>query len=184
MYILQYELGGVSDIHEACPSAQELWRREGVARDRPRLRESNQIKELRCKVRCAVDEPSRVPLLAELVAARRHLSCTFRRLHQVNKFSIGAGIVKRKKLYNISSMINPGSETESSVNSSSSSSSIRPVAPSSDPSDWTVWLTAEYASKWRADDELRLRAAKEFLCRTDGVNFDCTTDEICFAFPV
>ena len=56
------------------------------------------------------------------------------------------------------------------------------VVPSVDPCDWANWLLAEHRSKWRSDDEVRRRAAKHFMDKSDGIGLGCTPEEVCAAF--
>ena len=149
-------------LHSECLTAQARFENKSSASVRRKFRETPQVKELRRQLQAATTEPARVAFLAELIAARRHIACTLKRIKQMNRFSVGGSISKHSKLTNITSMYPPGTD----IKSASAAATV-----TDDPEKWTQWLTSEYESKWRANEDLRLKAAKHFLDETCVVVF-------------
>ena len=51
-----------------------------------------------------------------------------------------------------------------------------------DHDQWADWLHDEYASKWRCNDEVRIRAYKQFLSEHDCTDMQLTVAEVSKAF--
>lgn len=97
----------IQHIHTLSLTLQATWKQSCTSNERRSLRESAQVKDLRRQLRGAASEPIRRALQAELLEAKRHITCTLRQIAQIHKFNAGGSISRSKKLYTITSMKAP-----------------------------------------------------------------------------